>query len=253
MNDVAPVRHRYDLRFAVTGRIRFLSHLEMVDTLLAAFRRSGVQLAMSQGMRPKPLIKVAMPRPVGVEAWDDIVEVQLTSPIDPDSWALALQNTLPEGLQLQSVNVLPADHTSAASRVAGATFRLVVTGASTAELDSAAAALMAAETLPITRTSPKRTRHVDVRPALGDIVVLDTGTPGTVAVRFTTKLTESGSARPAEVVEVLATQAGRPIDIERIVRESIHLAATSAGGTTAVPALVGADVPDGPAKPWGAC
>ena len=39
-----------ELRFAVTGRARFLSHLECVDLLLAAFRRAGLQVALSNGI-----------------------------------------------------------------------------------------------------------------------------------------------------------------------------------------------------------
>ena len=53
-----------------------VEELEAV-TLIDVLRRSGVQLALSEGMRPKPRIKVAMPRPVATEAWSDIVEVEL--------------------------------------------------------------------------------------------------------------------------------------------------------------------------------
>jgi radical SAM-linked protein len=251
---IEPVRNRYELRMSIEGRIRFLSHLEMVDTLLAALRRSGVTLALSQGMRPKPLIKLAMPRPVGVEAWDDIVEVELAEPVDPDQFALALGSTLPAGVSLLAVAQLPADHISASARVAGATFRVVLTGAPADDLRTAAKAALSADQLVLQRVSPKRRRTVDVRPAIGEIVVLDGESANdTCAVRFTTKLTEEGSARPAEVVEVLSKSLGRDLLVTRIVREQIHLAATKNGGTTAVPALVGADVPDGPEKPWGAC
>src|SRR3954471_9711021 len=83
-------RYHYRITIAIEGRVRFLSHLETVDTLLGALRRSGVTLALSPGMRPKPRIKMAMPRPVATEAWSDILEVELTEPIDPDQFALQL-------------------------------------------------------------------------------------------------------------------------------------------------------------------
>ena len=58
----------YRILFEVRGRARFLSHLETVDTLLSALRRGGYQIALSRGMRPRPVISLAMPRAVGVES-----------------------------------------------------------------------------------------------------------------------------------------------------------------------------------------
>ena len=53
----------YRITFAVRGRARFLSHLETVDTLLSSFRRAGYGIALSRGMKPRPVI--ADPDPFG--------------------------------------------------------------------------------------------------------------------------------------------------------------------------------------------
>ena len=47
---------KYRITFAVTGRARFLSHLETVDAMLGALRRAGYDIALSQGMKPRPVI-----------------------------------------------------------------------------------------------------------------------------------------------------------------------------------------------------
>lgn len=254
-------RFHYELRFAVEGRIRFLSHLETVDTLLSALRRAGVRVELSQGMKPKPLIKVAMPRPVGVEAWGDVVEIETPEVCDPDAIAFALSQTLPKGLVLQSVRRLEGRYTSAASRVAGATFRVVLEGAPAHELQQAVDTFLRAECVEVERRSPKRTRSVDVRSVVGDVSVVheqpeaDThkiGAAPSAALRFYTRLTAEGSARPDEVVRALAQLAECELRVRRVIRESITLA-DPGDGRVAEPALVGADVPDGPEKPWGAC
>jgi len=67
----------YRITFAVTGRARFLSHLETVDTMLGALRRAGYQIALSKGMKPRPVISLALPRAVGVQAQVDLVDVVL--------------------------------------------------------------------------------------------------------------------------------------------------------------------------------
>jgi radical SAM-linked protein len=245
------LRHRYQVVVSIEGRIRFLSHLETVDTLLQAMRRAGFRFALSQGMKPKPVIKVAMPRPVAVEAWSDIVEVELADDVDPDQLALALTGALPDGIALQRVDKLDGAYASAASRVAGATFRITFDNIDFDELDRLAAAFRAADELLVDRNTPKQKRTVDVRAVVGDNIAAVQGEPP--AIRFHTRLTATGSAKPEEVSRAIAGLAGRELTVRRTVREAITLAQPGGDGRVAEPALVGADVPDGPERPWGAC
>ena len=76
---------------------------------------------------------------------------------------------------------------------------------------------------------------------------------GTPSLRAFVRLTESGSAKPEEVVRALGALAGTSFVPLRTVRESIAIAEPGTGGRVAIPSLVGADVPEGPAKPWGSC
>lgn len=247
-------RHFYRVTLAIEGRIRFLSHLETVDTLLGALRRSGVKLALSEGFRPKPRIKVAMPRPVAAEAWSDIVEVELQEQVEVDEFALGLSEALPAGLTLQRCERLDGAYSSAASRVTGATWRWTFgDDVSVPELRDAVEQLRDADEVAVERSSPdKPSRRVDVRRFLGEMTVVGSE-GGPPALRAFVRLTETGSAKPEEVVRALGEVTGRTFVPHRTVRESIAIAEPGMGGRVAEPALVGADVPDGPAKPWGAC
>ncbi len=246
-------RYHYRITLAIQGRIRFLSHLEMVDTLLGALRRAGVVLALSEGMRPKPRIKVAMPRPVATEAWADIVEVELADEVDADRFALQLSEALPAGLQLQGVEQLRGAYVSAASRVAGATWRWNFGPDTPVDtLERAVEQLLAADEVLVERASPKQqARSVDVRRFIGEMTAHQTDEGS--FVRAFVRLTDAGSAKPEEVVRALGALAGHQLAPQRTVRESIALAQPGTGGRVAEPELVGADVPEGPAKPWGAC
>lgn len=246
-------RYHYRITITIQGRVRFLSHLETVDTLLGALRRSGVTLALSPGMRPKPRIKMAMPRPVATEAWSDLLEVELTEQIDENQFALQLGEVLPAGLVLVGIEQLHGAYTSAASRVAGATWRWIFgTDVAVEDLERAVGELLAADEVLVERASPKKqSRSVDVRRFIGDMTVLQTD-EGSV-VRGFVRLTEAGSAKPEEVVRALGAFAKLKLAPQRTVREAIAIADPGAGGRVAEPELVGATVPDGPARPWGAC
>ena len=251
---LAAFEHRYHYRISITieGRVRFLSHLETVDTLLGALRRSGVQLALSPGMRPKPRIKMAMPRPVATEAWSDLLEVELQHEIDADQFALQLSEVLPAGLVLQRVERITGVYVSAASRVAGATWRwLFDQNVSLDELQAGVEQLLAADELHVERASPrKQTRSIDVRCFLGEIAAEQVGKAP--VLRAFVRLTEAGSAKPEEVIRALGSVMGQQLSPIRTIRESIAIA-DPGSGRVAEPELVGADVPEGPAKPWGAC
>lgn len=251
-------RHHYRVTIAIEGRIRFLSHLELVDTLLGALRRAGVTLALSDGMRPKPRIKVAMPRPVAVESWADVFEVELEQHVDPDVFALQLSGVLPAGLTLIGIDELEGAYVSAASRVAGAAWRFVYpVGTDAALLDAVVAEALGSDSLMVERTNAKTgaVRQVDVSDFLQSASVVRTG--DAPAVRAVVSLTKTGSAKPEELVRALGALAGSSGGVlptpTRVIRESIVLAETVHDGNVAYPELVGADVPDGPEKPWGAC
>lgn len=220
------VRHHYRLLLRVDGRIRFLSHLETTDALLGALRRAGVRLALSEGMRPKPLIKVAMPRPVAVEAWNDIVEVELVDdPGDEAAVAERLAATLPAGLAVHTIERVEGRYRSAASRVVGATWRWVFQpGVSAEVLRDAVEQFHDAGELAVSRSSPKRaTRPVDVRQFVDRLEVIAED-DAKVALRGTIRLGDDGSAKPSEVVRALGALAGHECSLHRTIRERIELA-----------------------------
>jgi radical SAM-linked protein len=251
-NSAAEVSFRYRIRFSVTGRVRFLSHLEIVDVWLSVFRRAGVIFEFSQGMKPKPLIKLALPRPVAVEGWNEIVEIETAGESDTDALALRLTEALPSGLDLVSIERCAEDEKPAASRVAGAVYRIELDGIDPADLASACTALGAMDSYEVERRTPKQHRQVDVRAYIEAVAQMDDST----VIRFYAALTETGSVKPDEVVKALSHIASRDMRTVRTIREQIVLSHAGLPSTEAVTsqlALVGADVPEGPAKPWGSC
>jgi radical SAM-linked protein len=68
---------RYVCRFSVTGRGRFLGHLDRMEAFRRAVRRAGGRLALSAGMRPKAQLSLALPLGVGVEGLQELCEFEL--------------------------------------------------------------------------------------------------------------------------------------------------------------------------------
>src|SRR5680860_796717 len=106
---------RWLITFSATGRARYLAHLDTMELFRRAIRRAGGRLALSGGMRPKPLLSLAMPRGVGVEGLAELAEFTLQGPPVPE-FAERLQEALPDGFRVRGFE--PYHHArSAAARV----------------------------------------------------------------------------------------------------------------------------------------
>jgi radical SAM-linked protein len=204
----------YRITFAVGGRARFLSHLETVDTLLGALRRAGFDIALSKGMKPRPVISLALPRAVGVETLADIADVELRGDHEPLDVAERLMNHLPMGMTVVSID--PATGRGAASRVDAVTYRVEV--ADDVDWDAALAAFAAAETCEVMRSAPnKASKRVDVRRFCTALA----HEPG--ALEMELAVTDAGTARPEELTQAVAALVGATPTIERLTRTAIRL------------------------------
>jgi radical SAM-linked protein len=210
----------YRLTFAVSGRARFLSHLETVDTLLSALRRGGYQIALSQGMKPRPVISLALPRAVGVESECEIADVRLRDEADTDELCRRLDGQLPDGLILLSAEL--AEGRPASSRVRAVAYQVDVTD--DVDWDEAIARYQAAEEAAVTRKAPnKADKQVDVKQFCSGI----DHRRGRLSIEL--ELTGAGTARPEEVVHAVAAQVGATPTIRRLVRTAIRLADAPTG------------------------
>jgi radical SAM-linked protein len=204
----------YRITFAVAGRARFLSHLETVDILLSALRRAGFEIALSHGPKPRPVIALALPRAVGVESHAELADVDLLGDHDPATVGERLANQLPIGFTV--VGVAPAVGKPAASRVHR--LHYVAEVADDLDWERALAAYLAAEQAPVTRRAPdKADKLIDVKRSCATVA----HEPG--RLEFELELTQTGIARPEEVVQAVAATIGATPTINRLVRTRIVL------------------------------
>jgi radical SAM-linked protein len=205
----------YRILFEVRGRARFLSHLETVDTLLSALRRGGYQIALSRGMRPRPVISLAMPRAVGVESEAELADVELVAEPEPEDVLAALDAQLPDGLTARRVE--HSHGKPASSRLRGVDYAVDV--ADDLDWDEAIARYHQADQAVVTRTAPQKAdKRVDVKRFCTSVE----HRPGRLLLELA--LTGDGTARPEEVVQAVAATIGATPTITRLVRTRIALA-----------------------------
>ena len=86
--------------------MRLLSHRDLVRAFERLFRRAGVELAMSQGFHPRPLMTFPDALALGVEGLDEVMDLSLAEPMEAEAFRMLLQSKAPAGLHIKHVTTL---------------------------------------------------------------------------------------------------------------------------------------------------
>src|SRR6476646_6422873 len=103
-----PAVQKLRIRYAKRGRLRFSSTRDFQRALERALRRAAVPMAYSAGFHPHPTISFANAAPTGTASEAEYVELGLAERCDPEELRRALDESLPDGLDvLQVVEAAP--------------------------------------------------------------------------------------------------------------------------------------------------
>ncbi len=113
INRFNPVKIRVE--FSKTGRLKYLSHLELVTLLQRAMRKAGVPLVYSKGFHPFPNIAFGPPLGVGISGLSEYFDMEIIPPFDLVINSRKLNDILPEGIYIKDMAARPANTKSLSS------------------------------------------------------------------------------------------------------------------------------------------
>ncbi len=201
----APAVQKLRIRYAKRGRLRFSSTRDFARALERALRRAGVPMALSAGFHPHPQISYANAAPTGTASEAEYFEIRVTERVDPDAVRAALDEALPEGLDV--LEVVPAAPGALADRLEASEWRLAVRGAEQVELEEAVAAYLALDVAETTRTFKNGPRTFDTRGAVVALEVQGVDAQGCAILRMVVRHT-TPSVRPDDILTALRAVTG---------------------------------------------
>lgn len=209
------LRIRLAIRYAVDGDLRFISHHDTLRLFERALARASLPVRYSQGFNPRPRMSIVVPRPVGVASRDELLVVELDTEMNSEDALSRLSQHMPVGLMLLTADFMDTTKRWTPER---ATYSLSLEREQRDSVAQIASTLLAAESLPVERTIPKSTsrRSVDIRPYLVEV------TPTPEGVQWTQTISQSGTARVGEVLEVLGLPSREYL--HRVRRERVEYA-----------------------------
>ena len=195
----------------------------------SALTGTGLPVAGLDLPAPRPRYAIAAPLPQGMPGEAELVDVWLTERLPRWRVREALEAGLPEGHRLVDVYDVSLGEPALPGMVAASVYRVILRddGPRPEAIRGAAAAMLAATTLPRQRPKGDTTVAYDLRPFL-DAIAIESFLDGE-ALRMTLRHDpERGVGRPEEVLAELGERAGGPIPISGLVRERIVLRDRSA-------------------------
>ena len=99
----APPVQRLRIRYAKRGRLRFTSHRDFSRAFERAIFRARLPMAYSSGFNPHPRISYAGAAPTGSASEAEYLEIGLAEALDPAAVRAALEEALPDGLDVVEV------------------------------------------------------------------------------------------------------------------------------------------------------
>lgn len=196
----APAVQKLRIRYAKRGRLRFSSSRDFSRALERALRRADVPMALSAGFHPHPLISYANAAPTGTASEAEYFEIRVTERVDTAALRAALDEALPEGLDV--IEVVQAGPGALADRLEGSEWHLIVRGAEPSAVEEAVTAYLACDVAETTRTFKTGPRTFDTRGAVLAMAVTGVDEEGCAILRLVVRHT-TPSVRPDDILTAL--------------------------------------------------
>ncbi|MBR8839732.1 MAG: TIGR03936 family radical SAM-associated protein, partial [Stigonema ocellatum SAG 48.90 = DSM 106950] len=112
--------------FGKQGNMALVSHLDLMRLFDRTVRRVGLPVAFTGGFHPTPRISIANALPLGSTSSGEIVDFELTQPVDADTFRSQLAGALPPDLAIYKVETLDLKAPAAAQVLQAAEYLITV-------------------------------------------------------------------------------------------------------------------------------
>lgn len=190
-------------KFARDYNLRYISHLEIMDTFRKGIRRAGLPGAYSQGFNPTLNLSLSQPLPVGMAGGGEYLDLELTKPINGESFKARLNLFLPDGLKILDARYIPNENglKSLQALLDRAEYHISARGKLKEQSKKLIANLMAKDKIIVIRKRRnKSNREYDIRPLIFDAKILTDN-----KISFLVSTGSTGNVRPEEIIKALQT------------------------------------------------
>jgi radical SAM family uncharacterized protein/radical SAM-linked protein len=185
---------RIRLKFSRRGRIRFLSHLDLMTLFQRSSAKAGVPVAYSQGFNPHPRLAFGPALSVGIESDAEYLDMETDAFAEPQRIAADLNEALPNGIRILESRIVPKRAPSLSGSISRFVYRVAVPEERARDLDARAAAFLLRNSVLVEKDG----RQKDIRQGIEAVLV-----PEAQSLEITLRSVGGASPRIQDVIEQL--------------------------------------------------
>lgn len=163
------------IKYAKTGVLRYIGHLDVMRYFQKAIRRAGLDIAYSQGYSPHQLITFAAPLGLGVTSEGEYFDADMNSVTTSADMVERLNQTMVPGMVVKNIVALHEGAKTAMAVVAGSDYLISFREGyvQPEEFLSRVDDFYAQETIEILKVSKTKETMMDIKPFIYDIHVCE--------------------------------------------------------------------------------
>ena len=169
---------RIRIKYSKTGRLRFLSHLDLMTLFHRAAVRAGLPIAFSRGFNPHPKIAFGPALSVGIESEAEYLDVETDPFIDLLQITKNLNTTLPLGIRILAARVIPKKSPSLSGSILRYKYEVTAPTAYAGDIGHRVGDFLSRTSVMVTRDG----RQKDIRPGIESITAAKVGNMTELAI-----------------------------------------------------------------------
>lgn len=212
--------YKYRAQLTKGDEIRYISHLDYAGVMERAIRRAKLPAAYSEGFNPHLKMSFASPLSLGVTSDAEYMDFELTKPLCQPEIFDKLSRVLPPGIRLIRLKPVKEPkpcqgkkHTALMAEVEQGIYEVMAP--LTGNWDGVVKAVKlynSEKEKYYHRVTPKKTRDIETKQYM--IEPVKAGMSGDwVKLSMNIAITQSGSIKPAEILELLVREYDMPVDM----------------------------------------
>jgi radical SAM-linked protein len=159
---------RIRITFSKQGPLRYTGHLDLHKLWERAARRAELPLAYSQGFHPQPKMNMAAALPLGFSSRCEVMDMKLEHDMKVEGLREKLQQTLPAGIQVLSVDGADEHAPTLQTQVASAEYQVTLMASiGESELKHRIDSVMESESI----IRERRGKTYDLRPLIEELAL----------------------------------------------------------------------------------
>ncbi len=197
------------IKFAKSGAMRFIGHLDVMRYFQKAIRRAGIDVAYSEGFSPHQIMSFAAPLGVGLESRGEYFDLEVHSYTSSEEMKERLNQVMVPGMEILSVTLLDEHTKNAMASVAAAAYSVRFRDGYEPKFDwvSQSALFYAKPSIPVTKKTKKSEVQLDLKPSIYSMEVRE-GEDGRPVLYLLVDASSSGNIKPALVMETFLKENG---------------------------------------------